>query len=188
MYFWVARVIRNAPRRCTFMTVSQSFSDILKIRLSLVTPALLISTVGSPSSATTLSTAAGTCSALLTSAPTAIALPPAFSISATVLGAVGLVEVEHRDGQPVSGEALGGAGPDPRAAPVTIAIRCGITLRFLSLCPTPLSANAGVPASLFRTRPPRQPPVGGELPRGLRWRSAGGAPAGTLSVFGSGSG
>src|SRR6202021_3558538 len=33
------------------------------------------------------------------------------------LGAIGLVEVEHRDGQPVSGEALGGAGPDAPGGP-----------------------------------------------------------------------
>src|SRR6185437_1035849 len=107
MYCWVALVIRNAPFRWTFMTVSQSVSDILNMRLSRVTPALLTSTVGSPSSATTFSTAALTWSLSETSAPTAIALPPASSI-ADGPGAVLLGEVKHRDGHPVVGEALGG--------------------------------------------------------------------------------
>ena len=135
MYFWVARVIRNAPRRCTLMTVSQSFSDILKIRLSLVTPALLISTVGSPSSATTLSTAAATCSASLTSAPTAIALPPAFSISATVSAPSASLRSSTATASPSAARRLAVPAPMPRAAPVTIAIRCGISLHFLSQMP-----------------------------------------------------
>ena len=48
MWLWQARDIRNAPRRCTFMTVSQSASLILNSRLSLSTPALFTSTVGAP--------------------------------------------------------------------------------------------------------------------------------------------
>src|SRR6202043_1145522 len=83
MSFWQARDIRNAPFRWTHITVSQSDSDILNSRLSRVTPALLTSTVGPPSSAATFSTAALTWSALETSAPTATALPPASSISPT---------------------------------------------------------------------------------------------------------
>ena len=47
-------------------------------------PALFTSTVGGPSSAAIRSTAAFTWSVLLTSAPTASAFPPAFSISFTV--------------------------------------------------------------------------------------------------------
>ena len=46
MCFCAARVIRNEPRRCTPITVSQSVSVILNSRLSRVTPALLTSTVG----------------------------------------------------------------------------------------------------------------------------------------------
>ena len=60
MYFCTALVIWNAPRRCTFMTVSQSSSVILYSMLSRITPALLTSTVGSPSSWATRSTAAWT--------------------------------------------------------------------------------------------------------------------------------
>src|SRR6266566_4503493 len=41
MYACAARLHRNAPLRCTPITVSQSSSDILKSRLSRVTPALL---------------------------------------------------------------------------------------------------------------------------------------------------
>src|SRR5271154_2770393 len=75
MYFCTALLIRKAPRRCTPRTVSQSSSVILNSRLSRITPALLTSTVGSPSSAATPSTAALTWSLLLTSAPTPPARP-----------------------------------------------------------------------------------------------------------------
>src|SRR5215469_5229910 len=126
MYFCTARVIRNAPRRCTLITVSQSLSDILNSRLSLVTPALLISTVGSPSSAATLSTAAWTWSASETSAPTAIALPPAFSMSATVSAPWSSLRSSTATASPSLARRLAVAAPIPRAAPVTIAIRCGI--------------------------------------------------------------
>src|SRR5215470_13116188 len=126
MYFCTARVIRNAPRRCTLITVSQSLSDILNNRLSLVTPALLTSTVGSPRSATTLSTAAWTWSASETSAPTAIALPPAFSIEATVSAPWASLRSSTATASPSLARRLAVAAPIPRAAPVTIAIRCGI--------------------------------------------------------------
>ena len=58
MYFCAARLMRNGPRRFTAMTVFQSSSVSLNSMLSRVMPALLTSTVGSPSSATTRSTAA----------------------------------------------------------------------------------------------------------------------------------
>ena len=50
MCFCTARVIRNAPRRCTPITVSQSASVNRNSRLSRVTPALFTRTVGEPSS------------------------------------------------------------------------------------------------------------------------------------------
>src|ERR1700739_4164539 len=127
MYCWVARVIRNAPFRWTFMTVSQSDSLILNSRLSRVTPALLTSTVGSPRSTATFSTAALTRSALETSAPTAIALPPASSLSPTARAASSSVravpapallgEVEHRHGHPGGCETLGGPRADAAGGP-----------------------------------------------------------------------
>ena len=58
MYFCAALVIRNAPRRLTSITVSQSSSVILNSSASRVIPALFTSTVGSPSSVATRSTAA----------------------------------------------------------------------------------------------------------------------------------
>src|SRR5436309_1175279 len=53
MYFCTARVMRKAPLRCTFMTMSQSVSDILNSMLSRVTPALFTRTTGAPSSSAT---------------------------------------------------------------------------------------------------------------------------------------
>ncbi len=58
MYFCAALVIRNIPRRLTLITESHSSSVILNSRASRVIPALFTSTVGSPSSAATRSTAA----------------------------------------------------------------------------------------------------------------------------------
>ena len=77
MCFWTAVGIRNAPRRCTFMTVSQSGALILNSRLSRSTPALLTRIVGAPSSSAMRATAASTCASSATSQPTARALPPA---------------------------------------------------------------------------------------------------------------
>ena len=58
MYFCAALVIRNGPRRLTAITESHCSSVILNSMASRVIPALLTSTVGSPSSAATRSTAA----------------------------------------------------------------------------------------------------------------------------------
>src|SRR2546429_262465 len=76
------------------MTVSQSSSVILNSRLSRITPALFTSTVGSPSSAATRSTAARTWAPSLTSAPTASARPLAARQRPLVhlVGAVGEAE------------------------------------------------------------------------------------------------
>ena len=54
MYDCTARVIRNEPRKCTFITASQSSTVNLNSRLSRMMPALSTSTVGSPSSSLTL--------------------------------------------------------------------------------------------------------------------------------------
>src|SRR4051812_19206090 len=147
MYFCTARVIRKAPRRCTFMTMSQSDSDILKSMLSRVTPALLTSTVGPPSSAATRSTAALTCSASLTSAPTARAFPPAASIASTVLLAWPSSRSRTPTANPSAASRTAVAAPMPRAAPVTMATR-GVAL----------------PASLIKQDPfVRMPAVDGRL-------------------------
>src|SRR4051794_40294910 len=123
MYFCTARVMRNAPRRWTFMTVSQSSSLILNSMLSRVTPALLISTVGAPSSAAIRSTAAWTCSASLTSAPTARARPPAASMAWTVFFASASFRSSTATANPSSASRRAVAAPMPRAAPVTTATR-----------------------------------------------------------------
>ena len=105
-------LIRNAPRRCTFMTMSQSVSVILNSMLSRVTPALLTSTVGAPSSAATRSTAA---SHLLGVADVGT---DGQRLAAGGLdrldGALGrrLVEVEHGDGEPVLRQSECGRGTD----------------------------------------------------------------------------
>src|SRR4051794_33676262 len=123
MYFCTARVIRKAPRRCTFRTVSQSDSLILNSMLSRVTPALLTSTVGPPSSAAIRSTAAVTCSASLTSAPTARAVPPAASIVSTVPLAWPSSRSRTATANPSWASRIAVAAPMPRAAPVTTATR-----------------------------------------------------------------
>src|SRR5215472_10178909 len=123
IYFWVARVMRNAPRRCTPMTVSQSLSVILNSMLSRITPALLTSTPGGPSSATTLSTPAATWSGWLTSAPTAMARPPAAVIASTVPPASASFRSSTATAIPSAARRQEIAAPMPRAPPVTIAIR-----------------------------------------------------------------
>ena len=123
MYFCTARLMRNGPRRFTAMTVSQSSSVSRNSRLSRVTPALLTSTVGSPSSATTRSTAADTDSASATSAATPIARPP----SATMLSAVAFAVASSRSttatAKPSAASRREMPAPMPRAPPVTIAVR-----------------------------------------------------------------
>ena len=76
--------MRKAPRRCTDITESQSFSVILNSRLSRRIPALLTRTVGAPSSSTTRATAAAAASVSPTSAPRASASPPAARMASTV--------------------------------------------------------------------------------------------------------
>src|SRR5215472_1900804 len=129
IYFWVARVMRNAPRRCTPMTVSQSLSVILNSMLSRITPALLTSTPGGPSSATTLSTPAATWSGWLTSAPTAMARPPAAVIASTVPPASASFRSSTATAIPSAARRREIAAPMPRAPPVTIAIRCSSDMR-----------------------------------------------------------
>src|SRR5271170_4810738 len=122
MYFCTARLIRNAPRKCTPSTVSQSSSVILNSRLSRITPALLTSTVGAPSSLATRSTATSTWSRWLTSAPTATARPPASAISFTVPAHPASSRTPTAIPSAASLRAV--AAPMPRAAPVTIATVC----------------------------------------------------------------
>src|SRR6185312_6268003 len=124
MCFCAARLIRNAPRRCTPSTVSQSFSVILNRRLSRITPALLTRTTGGPSSAATLPTAASTWSAWLTSAPTANARPPAAVIASTVPAQVAPSRSSTATALPSPASLRAVAAPMPRAAPVTMATRC----------------------------------------------------------------
>ena len=105
------------------MTVSQSSSVILNSRLSRSTPALLTSTAGGPSSAATRSTAAATWSAWLTSAPTAIARPPADVIASTVPLPSASFRSSTATAIPSAARRRATAAPMPRAAPVTIATR-----------------------------------------------------------------
>src|SRR4051794_7797197 len=158
MYFCTARVMRNAPRRCTFMTTSQSVSVILNSMLSRVTPALLISTVGAPSSAATRSTAACTWSASLTSAPTASARPPAASIAWTVSLPAASSRSRTATANPSCASRRAVAAPMPRAAPVTMATRVPA---LASLMNVPFQSDAAavaagsIPATGRELRPTR---------------------------------
>src|SRR4051812_16632231 len=165
MYFCTARVIRNAPLRCTFMTMSQSSSDILNSMLSRVTPALLISTVGAPSSSATRATAASTWAGSLTSAPTAIARPPADSIASTVPFAEPSSRSSTPTAKPSSASRRAVAAPIPRAAPVTMATRAVPA----SLMNRSLRLGAGCPG--------RELPARSTGPRRTRYVRARGGPA-----------
>ena len=126
------------------MTVSQSSSDILNSRLSRVTPALFTSTVGGPSSAATRATAASTCSASDTSAPTASARPPAASIASTVPFAAASSRSITATARPSAASRSAVAAPIPRAAPVTIATRCGL---WVMCCSPVVTSDVGVDIS-----------------------------------------
>src|SRR4051812_7116611 len=150
MCFCTARAIRNEPRRWTCMTRSQSASVILNSRLSRVTPALLTSTTGGPSSSAIRATAPRTCSASPPSAPparapppapslpppgppgpaarpatapTASARPPAPPIASPVPGASSADRSTTAMANPSAASRWAVAAPMPRAAPVTIATR-----------------------------------------------------------------
>ena len=122
MYFWAALVIRNAPRRWTAITASQSSTVILNSRLSRVMPALLIRTVGGPSSPAMRSTAASTLAASLTSAPTARAVPPADVMASTVVAQADSSRSRTATLKPSAARRWATPAPIPRAAPVTIAV------------------------------------------------------------------
>src|SRR5690606_33569824 len=133
-----ARLMRNEPRRCTDMTVSQSSSDILNSRLSRRTPALFTSTTGGPSSAATRATAAETCAESATSTPTARAFPPFFSICATVSAQAPSSRSQTATAKPSRPSRTAVAAPMPRAAPVTMAT-LGPVASPCSVMPLPLS-------------------------------------------------
>ena len=116
MYFCTARLIRNAPRKCTPMTVSQSSSVILNSRLSRITPALLTSTAGGPSSAAIASTAAATCGSVADVGTGREGTSASRGDRVDSGRAVAFLEVDDGDRHPVGGEALGDAGPDPACA------------------------------------------------------------------------
>src|SRR5665647_898650 len=128
MCTWTALVIRNAPRRWTFMTASQSSSGILKIRLSRMMPALLTRMVGAPSLTVTSATAASTPSGELTSTATAMARPPAEVIADTVSAHDSSSRSRTATACPSLARRIAVAAPMPRAAPVTIAVRWVVVL------------------------------------------------------------
>src|SRR5690349_15176679 len=127
MCFWTAFDIRNAPRRCTAITRSQSSTVILNNRLSRMMPALLTSTVGAPSSSATAETAASTAAGSLTSAPTAMAVPPFAALESTVACAASCWRSRTATFMPSSDKRWAMAAPMPCAAPVTMAVRASDT-------------------------------------------------------------
>ena len=120
MCFCTARLNRNAPRRWTAITVSQSSSVILNSRLSRSTPALLTSTVGGPSCGDDLLDGGRDRAGVGDVGADGEGLPAGVVDRGDGGGAGGLVEVDDRDGHPVGGEpqcgrltdAAGGTGHD----------------------------------------------------------------------------
>src|SRR5689334_13958020 len=123
MCAWMARLMRNEPRRWTPMTESQSCSVILKMRLSRVMPALLTRIVGAPRASATWATAAATWSASATSTPTPIAWPPASVMAPTVSAQLAASRSSTPTRCPSAASRLAVAAPMPRADPVTMAVR-----------------------------------------------------------------
>src|SRR5699024_11324161 len=123
MYAWAALLIKNAPLRWTFMTVSQSSTDILNSRLSRRTPALLTRMAGGPRRSATVSTAAVTWSGSDTSQPTASAVPPSAVILSTTCWASASFRSSTATARPSRAKRSAVAAPMPWAAPVTIATR-----------------------------------------------------------------
>src|SRR5215211_4488157 len=121
MWVWAARVIRKAPRRCTSMTESQSLALILKIKLSLMMPALLIKTVTGPSSAAVRCTAVPAALSSATSAPRGIARPPSSMISFAVRALPCSSRSTTPTAIPSAASRRAIAAPMPRAPPVTMA-------------------------------------------------------------------
>src|SRR5579875_1333792 len=151
MYFWQARLIRNAPRRWTPITVSQSLSVILNSRLSRITPALLTSTAGGPSRPAIASTAA------------ASARPPAEVIAPTVPAQSSSFRSMTATARPSAASLLAIAAPIPRAPPGTTATRCACPV--ICIVPSLDSSDRGErrpgPA-----RPPGRPARGRARRRG----------------------
>ena len=112
MCFCAARLIRNAPRRCTFITVSQSASVILKSRLSRMTPALFTSTdrrsefVGDSRHGGRHRTRVGHVGADGEAAAPGLTDPVHRGLAG------GLLEVDDGDVEPVGRQALRGGGAD----------------------------------------------------------------------------
>src|SRR5690606_29761479 len=123
MYCCTARDTRNAPRRCTDITASQSSTVILNSRLSRMIPALLTSTDGSPSPLATRATAACTADSSPTSAPTASARPPSRSIASTTRLPAASSRSSTATAKPSAASRFATPAPIPRAAPVTMAVR-----------------------------------------------------------------
>jgi len=133
------------------MTVSSRPSEILKRRLSRVTPALLTSTVGSPRSATTFSTAAPHLVTVGDVGPERDRLATRLLDLTNVRAPSSSLRSSTATAIPSAARRLAVPAPMPRAAPVTIAIRCGIKFVFPSSARTCGRRTPVFPATLFRT-------------------------------------
>src|SRR5690348_5170406 len=117
-------------------------------------PALLIRTTGGPSSAATLPTAVATCSASLTSAPTATARPPPAVIASTVGPQAPTSRSSTPTAMPSEASRLAVAAPMPRAAPVTMATRDdSVGICWFSLVVIPASPGGRPPGTPVGLRP-----------------------------------
>src|SRR5213592_3631184 len=123
MSFVAARVMRNAPRRLTSMTWSQSSSFMRTRRPSRMTPALLTRMSTRPNRCLAASTRRSASSRLAASAATPRTAPPCASSSFAERWSRSASRPETTTAAPSSASNAAIARPMPRPPPVTIATR-----------------------------------------------------------------
>src|SRR3989442_944645 len=123
MSFVAARVMRNAPRRLTSMTRSQSSSFMRTRRPSRMTPALLTRMSTRPNRCLAASTNRSASSRITASATTPRTAPPRASSSLAERWSRSASRPETTTAAPSSASNVAIARPMPRLPPVTIATR-----------------------------------------------------------------
>src|SRR5438552_3958227 len=121
MSFVAARVMRNAPRRLTSMTRSQSSSFMRTRRPSRMTPALLTRMSTRPNRCLAASTNRSASSRITASATTPRTAPPRASSSLAERWSRAASRPETTTAAPASASNVAIARPMPRLPPVTIA-------------------------------------------------------------------
>src|SRR3989454_333413 len=156
MSFVAARVMRNAPRRLTSMTRSQSSSFMRTRRPSRMTPALLTRMSTRPNRCLAASTNRSASSRITASATTPRTAPPRASSSLAERWSRSASRPETTTAAPSSASNVAIARPMPRLPPVTIATRPSRG-PFYTASPRLRLRLALRPRDVLRLAPPRSP-------------------------------